>query len=404
MKHFHDPEVFARVKRLPPQVFSAADRHREEAVARGIDVVDLSAGAPEGATPERVVERLCAASRDPRLHRDLDPRGLPELRAAAARWFRRRHGVELDPEREVLCTLGSREGIGLALLALLGDGDAVLAPTPSDPIHAFGAVLAGAESILVPVGPGVDYFDALVEATEKTERRPKGLLVSFPANPTGAVATPELLEKVVRFAEARGLFIVSDLASAELVLDGGRAPSVLAVPGARERTLELVSLSASHGMAGWRVGLCAGSPSLVAAAARVRSYLDHGLFGPVQLAAATALDGCDDEVAQLRERYRRRRDALVRHLGAAGWQVPAPAATPFAWAPIPEPFRPLGSVEFCRRLVDEAGVAVAPGIGFGRAGDGHVRIALGADEPRLQVAAERIERFLRKGPGSTKER
>lgn len=399
MKTFNDPEAFARVKRLPPYVFTLTDRFRDEAIARGVDVVDLSMGNPDGPTPERIVERLTAAAREPRLHRYLNPRGLPELRAAVARWFKRRHGVEVDPEREVLVTIGSKEGIGHALLAMLSHGDTVLAPEPTYPIHAYGAVLAGAESVPVLVGPGVDFFESLVAATEHADPRPKGLVINFPANPTAAVATQDLYEKIVRFAEARDLFVISDTAYCDLVYDGPRAPSLLSIPGARERTLEFMSLSKSYNMAGWRVGFCAGNAALVAAAARVKSYLDYGLFGAVQAAAVTALDECDDEVARIRERYHARRDALVRHFGAAGWQLPTPAASMFAWAAIPEPFRHLGSVEFCRRLVDETGVAVAPGVGFGPAGEGHVRIALIVDEPRIQVAAERIEKFLRKGPG-----
>ncbi|ACL65551.1 aminotransferase class I and II [Anaeromyxobacter dehalogenans 2CP-1] len=399
MKTFNDPEAFARVKRLPPYVFTVTDRLRDEAIARGVDVVDFSMGNPDGATPDRIVERLRSAVGDPKLHRYLNPRGQPELRAAVSRWWKRRQGVEVDPEREVLVTIGSKEGIGHALIAMLAEGDTVLAPAPTYPIHAFGAVLAGAESLPVAVGPGVDFFESLVAAAERAEKRPKGLVVNFPANPTAAVATQELFEKIVRFAEARDMFIVSDLAYCDIVFDGPKAPSMLAVPGARDRTLEFMSLSKSYNMPGWRVGFCAGNPALVAAAARVKSYLDYGLFGAVQAAAITALDECDDEVVKIREKYRVRRDALVRHFGAAGWQVPAPAASMFAWAPIPEPFRQLGSLEFCKRLIDEAGVAVAPGIGFGPTGEGSVRIALIVDEPRVQLAAERIEKFLKKGPG-----
>jgi alanine-synthesizing transaminase len=399
MKTFSDPEVFSRVKRLPPYVFTVTDRLRDEARARGVDVVDLSMGNPDTPTPRRIVERLQAAANDGRLHRYLNPRGLPELRQAVARWWKRRHGVELDPEREVMITIGSKEGIGHALVALLAEGDALLAPTPTYPIHAFGAVIAGAETIPVPVGPGIDFFDSLVAATERAEKRPKGLVVNFPGNPTAEVATPELFEKIVRFAEARDLFIVSDLAYSDLVLDGGRAPTMLQVPGARERTLEFMSCSKSYSMAGWRVGFCAGNAALVAAAARVKSYLDYGLFGPAQLAAVTALDECDDEVARIRDTYRRRRDVVVEAFGAAGWRVPTPKASMFCWAPLPEAFRSLGSLEFTRRLIDQAGVAVAPGVGFGKAGDGFVRIALIEDEPRLGLAAERIGAVLAKGPG-----
>jgi alanine-synthesizing transaminase len=399
MKTFNDPEAFSRVKRLPLYVFTITDRLRDEAAARGVDVIDFSMGNPDGATPARVVERLRSASTDSRLHRYLNPRGLPELRAAISRWFKRRHGVEIDPEREALVTIGSKEGIGHALVAMLGEGDAVLAPTPTYPIHAFGAILAGAETIPVPVGPGVDFFESLVTATEKAEKRPKGLVVNFPANPTAAVATPALFEKIVRFAEARGLFIISDLAYCDIAFDGVTVPSMLAIPGAKERTLEFMSLSKSYNMPGWRVGFCGGNANLVAAAARVKSYLDYGLFGAVQMAAITALDECDDEVVAIREKYHRRRDALVRNFGAAGWAIPPPAASMFAWAPIPEAFRSLGSLEFAKRLIDEAGIAVAPGIGFGKAGDGFVRIALIVDEPRIQLAAERLQTFLAKGPG-----
>jgi len=395
MKTFTDPETFARVKRLPLYVFTITDRLRDAAIARGVDVVDFSMGNPDQPTPARVVEALRTAAGDPKMHRYLNPRGIPELRGAAARWWKRRHGVEVDPEREVLVSIGSKEGIGHALTAFLSAGDAVLAPTPTYPIHAFGAILAGAETIPVPVGPGVDFMESLLAVAEKSERRPRGLVVNFPGNPSAAVATPELFHKIVRFAEARDLFIISDLAYCDIVFDGGPAPAMLQVPGARDRTIEFMSLSKSYNMPGWRVGFAAGNAALVAAAARVKSYLDYGLFGAVQRAAVVALDECDADVAVIRERYRARRDALVGHFGAAGWKVPPPAASMFAWVPIPEPFRSLGSLEFAKRLIDEAGVAVAPGIGFGQAGDGHVRIALIEDEPRIRLAAERIEKFLR---------
>jgi alanine-synthesizing transaminase len=398
MKTFNDPELFARVRRLPLYVFTITDKLRDEAIARGVDVVDLSMGNPDGPTPAPIVERLHQAANEPRLHRYLNPRGIPELRQAVARWWKRKRSVELDPDREVLVSIGSKEGIGHALLALLSEGDAILAPTPTYPIHAYGAVLAGAETIPVQVGAGTDFFASLVEATERAQKRPKGLVVNFPGNPTAAVATPELFEKILRFAEARDLFIISDLAYSDLVFDGGRAPTFLELPGARERTLEFMSCSKSYNMPGWRVGFCAGNASLVAAAARVKSYLDYGLFGAVQMAAVKALDDCDAEVAQIREKYQRRRDVLVDAFGKAGWKVPKPAASMFAWAPIPEAWRPMGSLEFAKRLIDEAGIALAPGVGFGKAGDGFMRIALIVDEARIQVAAERLAKMLAKGP------
>ena len=396
MKTFSDPEAFARVKELPLYVFTITDRLRDATIARGVDVVDFSMGNPDGAAPARVVEALRSAAGEARYHRYMNPRGIPQLREAAAAWYKRRHGVDLDAEREIVMTIGSKEGIGHAMVAMLQEHDAVLAPTPTYPIHAYGAILAGGDTIPVAVGPGVDFMESLFAATEKAERRPRGIVVNFPANPTTAVATPELFQKIVKFAEARDLFIVSDLAYCDIVFDGERAPSMLQVAGARERTLEFMSLSKSYNMPGWRVGIAAGNHALVAAMARVKSYLDYGLFGAVQVAATVALNECDDFVVGVREKYRQRRDALVRHFGAAGWPIPSPAASMFAWAPIPEAVRSLGALEFTRRLSEEAGVAVAPGVGFGPAGEGHVRIALIEDEPRIELAARRIQAFLEK--------
>jgi alanine-synthesizing transaminase len=396
MKTFNDPDSFARVKRLPLYVFTITDRLRDQAIARGVDVVDFSMGNPDGAAPERAVEALRSAVLEARYHKYMNPRGIPELRQAAAAWFKRRHRIELDPEREIMATIGSKDGIGHAMVALLQEGDAVLAPAPTYPIHAYGALLAGGETIPVAVGPGVDFMESLMVAAEQAERRPRGIVVNFPANPTTAVATPELYQKIVKFAEARDLFIISDCAYCDIVFDGGPAPFMLQVPGARERTLEFVSMSKSYNMAGFRVGFAAGNHALVSALARVKSYLDYGLFGGAQIAAAAALNECDDFPAQVCAKYRRRRDALVRDFGAAGWPIPSPAASMFAWAPIPDVARHMGSLEFARRLIEDAGVCVSPGIGFGRAGEGYVRIALVEDEARVKLAADRIAPFLEK--------
>jgi len=393
MKTFNDPEAFARVKRLP-DAFATTERLRDGAVAAGVDVIDFSRGHPDTAAPAPVVEALRGAAVDPRYHRHLNPRGIPELRRAAASWLRRRRGIEVDPEREVIATLGTKDGIGHALVALLQEGDHVLVPAPSHPVHGLGPLLAGGETIPVRVGPGIDFMESLVVATEKAERRPRGIIVNFPANPTAAVATPELLQKLVKFAEARDLFILSDATYCDLVFEGPPAPLFLEFPGARERTLEFVSLSKSYDMPGFRIGFAAGNHALISALARVKGCLDHGPFGPVQAAGAVALAECDLFPGQVRDRYRARRDALVRHFGAAGWRIAVPVATPYAWTPIPDAVRHIGAQEFARRLLEEEGVAVAPGAGFGPGGEGHVRLALIQDEQRIQQAAERVARLL----------
>ncbi len=393
MKTFSDPEAFARVKRVPPHARDLIELLREAARATGPDAIDL-AGTPQLAPPEPVLEAVRAAAAEARPHRSLDPRGTAELRLAAASWLSRRKGVELDPEREVVATLGAEDAIGHALQLALREGEAVLTPTPTWPSHAHAPLLCGGESIPVACGPGIDFMSSLVAATARSELRPRAILVSFPSHPTAAVATPALLQEIVRFAEARDLFILSDAAACDLVYDGGPAPLLLQIAGARERTIELFSLAQSHGMASFGVGLAAGNAGLLGALTRVRSYLGGVPIAASQAAAAVALTSCDGEAAEAFALFRRRRDALVRWFGAAGWPVPTPAATAYAWAPIPEPLRWLGSLELCRRLASEAGVALAPGVAFGPEGEGHVRIALAEDEPALRRAAERAGAWL----------
>ena len=382
MKTFADPEAFARVRRVPPHARELIEPVRELARARGPGSVDL-AGTPQLAPPAPVLEAVHAVAAESRAHRSLDPRGTSELRAAAAAWLLRRKGIEVDPEREVVATQGSEETIGRVLQLALQEGDGVLTPTPTWPSHAHAPVLCGGESIPVPCGPGIDFMSSLVVATERAERRPRALLVSFPAHPTAAVATPALFQELLRFAEARDLFILSDAASCDLVYDGAPAPLMLQLPGAKERTVELFSLGQSHGMASYGFGLAAGNPGFLGALTRVRSYLGGAPIAAAQAGAVVALEACDAAADEACALFRRRRDALVRWFGAAGWQVPAPAATSYAWAPIPEPLRWLGSLELCRRLAVEAGVALAPGVAFGPEGEGHVRIALSEDEPEL---------------------
>ena len=397
MKTFHDPEVFARVRRLPSPL-ALAGRFFDEVARRGEAALDLTGGGRPAPPTPQVLEWWAAASADPGQKGPPNPRGLLALRCAGARFYERVHGVVLDPEREVLGTTGSSAGVAQALLALFSEGESLLAPTPCSPWLPCAAAVAGVEVVPVSVGPGMDFFGALVEAAERAEKRPKGLYINFPSNPTAELATPSLLDKLARFSEARGLFILSDLA---LSGQGEReaSPSMLAAPGARERTVEFTSLSWSLGLPGLRVGFCAGSPTLSKALSMVRAPL-HRSACAVEALAASALDGGEGERRSYREGLLLRRDRLVQELSFAGWHVPAPPSTPFAWAPLPEPFRSLGSVEFAMRLLCEAGVAVVPGAVFGKAGDGFVRLSLDADGPPLAAAAERLGAFLRKGPGA----
>jgi alanine-synthesizing transaminase len=388
-----DPH-FQRLAGLPPYVLGAVDDKKDELRARGEDVYDFGLGNPDRPSPPEVVEALRRAALDGRNHRYQPSRGTAALRQAIARWYRRRYDVALDPETETVATIGSKEGLGHLALAVLGPGDVVLAPDPCYPVHRFGPQFAGATAVPVATGPGRDPLAELEAAYAAAPSRPKLAIVNFPHNPTSATASAETLAAIVRWAERRDLWLVSDLAYADLCFDVARAPSALAVPGARERTVEFFTLSKSYNMAGWRVGFCVGNAKLVGALARIKGYLDYGIFGAVQQAAAEVLDQGDPVAEAVRETYRARAQALVAGLGRAGWPVEAPRATMFVWAPVPARFAHLGSVGFAVKLIDEARVAVAPGVGFGPGGEGFVRFSLVEDVERIERATAAIGRAL----------
>lgn len=385
---------FHRIRRLPPYVFAEVNRLKAEARARGEDVIDLGMGNPDSAAPPHVVAKLVETVADPRAHRYSVSRGIPGLRRALAAYYARRFGVALDPETEVCVTLGSKEGLANLAQAITSPGDVILVPNPSYPIHQFGFVIAGAAVRSIPHEPGEEMLRALDRAVIHSVPKPTALIVNFPSNPTALTASLDFYREVVAFARRHEVFVISDLAYAEIYFEGEPPPSILAVPGAKDIAVEFTSMSKTYSMAGWRIGFAAGNPRLIAALARVKSYLDYGAFTPIQVAAVAALNGPQDCVEQMRALYRERRDVLIRGLAAAGWEVPAPAASMFAWAPIPPRFRHLGSLEFAKLLLDRAKVAVSPGVGFGEHGDGHVRIALVENTQRIRQACRAIRAFL----------
>jgi len=388
------PAEFHRIRRLPPYVFAEVNRLKAAARARGEDVIDLGMGNPDTGAPAHVVAKLTEAVADPRTHRYSVSKGIPGLRRAVAGYYARRFGVGLDPECEICVTLGSKEGLANLAQAITSPGDVILVPNPSYPIHQFGFVIAGAAVRSVPHEPGEEMLRALDRAVIHSVPKPTALIVNFPSNPTALTAGLDFYKEVVAFARRHEVFVISDLAYAEIYFEGDPPPSILAVPGAKEVAVEFTSMSKTYSMAGWRIGFAAGNERLIAALARVKSYLDYGAFTPIQVAAVTALNGPQDCVEQVRALYRDRRDVLLRGLAAAGWEVPAPAASMFAWAPIPERFRPLGSLAFSKLLLERAKVAVSPGVGFGEHGDGHVRIALVENTHRIRQACRAIRQFL----------
>jgi len=388
-----------RIDRLPPYVFSIVNDMKTEARRRGEDVVDLGMGNPDLPTPAPIVDKLVQAARNARNHRYSASRGITRLRQALAGWYARRFGVDIDPEREALVTIGAKEGLAHLMWVLLRSGDTALVPEPSYPIHQFSCIFAGAEVTSVPLSPDTgDFFADLAQAYERTWPRPRVILVSFPHNPTGRCVDLDFFERLVHFARRHGVAVVHDFAYAEIVFDGYRPPSIFQVPGAKDVAVEFVSLSKSHSMAGWRLGFCAGNAELVGGLQRLKSYLDYGVFQPIQIAAIIALNDCDEVPPQVAAVYQRRRDVLCDGLDRIGWHVERPRGTMFVWAPIPEPFRHMGSLEFSKLLLREGKVAVSPGIGFGLSGDGFVRFALVENDERIRQAVRGIRRVLEAGP------
>ncbi len=388
---------FPRIKRLPPYVFSIVKELTMQARARGEDIIDFGMGNPDQPTPQHIVNKLVESAQRKNTHRYSMSKGIPRLRRAIVNWYKERYAVELDPDKEAIVTIGSKEGLSHLMLATLGPGDIVLVPNPAYPIHPYGVIIAGADVHHVPLIPGVNFFEELVRAIRDTWPRPKMLILNFPANPTAQCVELDFFEKIVAIAKEYEVWIVHDLAYADLAFDGYVAPSILQVPGAKEVAVEFFTLSKSYNMPGWRVGFMVGNPVLVNALTRIKSYLDYGMFTPIQVAAIAALEENQSCVQEICEMYKERRDVLCEGLNAAGWQVEKPRATMFVWAKIPEQYREMGSLEFTKLLLAQAKVAVSPGVGFGNYGDDHVRFSLIENPHRTRQAVRGIRGMLRKG-------
>jgi alanine-synthesizing transaminase len=387
-------EEFHRIKRLPPYVFEQVNKLKAAARARGEDIIDFGMGNPDLPTPEHIVEKLVETVSKPRTNRYSASRGIPGLRRAQAAYYARRFGVKLNPDTQVVATLGSKEGFANMAQAIAAPGDVILVPNPTYPIHEFGFIISGASIRHLPASVDSDFLVSVDKAVRHSVPRPLALVLSYPSNPTALMASLDFYREVVDYARRNNLIVLSDLAYAEIYFDGNPPPSILQVPGAVEVAVEFTSLSKTYSMPGWRMGFCVGNERLVAALARVKSYLDYGAYTPVQVAAAAALNGPQDCVDDMRETYKRRRDCLVESLSRAGWQIPSPPGTMFAWVPLPKGMEQLGSLEFSKLLLEKAGVAVSPGVGFGENGEGFVRIALVENEHRIRQAARAIKKFL----------
>jgi alanine-synthesizing transaminase len=387
---------FARIKRLPPYVFNITNELKMGARRRGEDIIDLSMGNPDGPTPQHIVDKLVEAAQRQDTHGYSVSKGIPRLRRAIATWYQRRYGVDIDPESEAIVTIGSKEGLAHLMLACLDRGDTVLVPNPSYPIHIYGAIIAGADIRSVRMTPGVDFFEELQRAIRELTPKPRMLVLGFPSNPTAKCVDLGFFERVISIAREHDILVVHDLAYADIVFDGYQAPSIMQVPGARDIAVEFFTMSKSYNMAGWRIGFMVGNRDLVHALGRIKSYHDYGSFTPIQVASIVALEGPQECVEEIRRTYQRRRDVMVKGLHDIGWMVEVPKASMYVWAKIPEAYAGLGSIEFTKRLLEGAKIAVAPGIGFGDYGDDHVRIALIENEHRLRQAVRGIRDMFRK--------
>ena len=389
-------QEFRRINRLPPYVFNIVNDLKAAARARGEDIIDFGMGNPDQPTPQHIVDKLIEVASRKDTHRYSMSKGIPRLRRAISRWYKDRYDVDLDPETQAIVTIGSKEGLAHLSLATMGPGDTVLVPNPAYPLHPYGFIISGADVRHVPLVPGVDFFEELEKAVHECWPKPKMLVLNFPGNPTTQCVELDFFQRVVDFAREHNIWLIHDLAYADIVFDGYKAPSILQIEGAEEIAVEFYSLSKSYNMPGWRVGFMCGNKTLVAALARIKSYLDYGMFTPIQVAAITALEGPQDCVREISDMYQRRRDVLCDGLNAAGWPVEKPKATMFVWAPIPEPYREMGSLEFSKKLLAEAKVAVSPGIGFGEHGDDHVRFGLIENSHRTRQAVRGIKEMLRR--------
>lgn len=386
---------FPLIEKLPPYVFAVITQYKMESRRRGEDIIDLGMGNPDLPTPDPIVDKMVEAARNSRNHRYSASRGIPNLRLEIARWYERRYGVEIDPETEAIATMGAKEGFSHLVMALVEPGTKVIVPDPSYPIHSFAATIAGCELIKLPIDQGADQMMESLRRLEYPKgQHPRLLILSFPHNPTTVTVNLDFFHEAVAIARERGYLIIHDLAYADLVFDGAEAPSILQVPGAKDVAVEMFSMSKSYSMAGWRVGFCAGNPQVVAALTRLKSYLDYGIFQPIQIASIIALRDCDEYVPEIAEVYRRRRDVLIKGLASAGWDVPTPKGTMFVWAKLPPAFAHLGSLEFAKQMIAKAGVAASPGNGFGERGEGYVRFALVENEQRIAQAVRGIKSFL----------